>query len=222
VELCSVIGKIGINGQVSVTLQDAVNVTSKNSFRYDKFGDSHYDILSAFQKSIRGSDVDASLHYLARLVKGGDLISICRRLMVISAEDIGLAYPQAVSIVKSCVDAAFQIGFPEARIPLAEAVILLATAPKSNSAIMAIDAAMNDIEHLNCGDIPAHLKDGHYGGAKELGRAQGYLYPHSYPGSYVKQQYLPDNIKTRNYYTPGNNKFENELDAFNKKRRSNN
>lgn len=134
--------------------------------RYDRDGDSHYDILSAFQKSIRGSDPDAAVHYLARLVSAGDLPSICRRLLVISAEDIGLAYPQAISVVKACVDSALQLGFPEARIPLAEAVILLATAPKSNSAIMAIDSALSDIEGMDTGDIPEHLKDSHYGGAK--------------------------------------------------------
>ncbi len=142
--------------------------------RYDRDGDSHYDILSAFQKSIRGSDPDAAVHYLARLVSAGDLPSICRRLLVISAEDIGLAYPQAISVVKACVDSAMQLGFPEARIPLAEAVILLATAPKSNSAITAIDSALSDIEGMDTGDIPEHLKDSHYGGAKKLGHGTEY------------------------------------------------
>ena len=140
-----------------------LTATQKKAMRYDRDGDSHYDILSAFQKSIRGSDPDAAVHYLARLVSAGDLPSICRRLLVISAEDIGLAYPQAISVVKACVDSALQLGFPEARIPLAEAVILLATAPKSNSAIMAIDSALSDIEGMDTGDIPEHLKDSHYG-----------------------------------------------------------
>ena len=213
-ELCSIIGKIDENGLLSIDLETAKNVTNKNSFRYDKFGDSHYDILSAFQKSIRGSDPDASIHYLARLIKAGDLISICRRLMVIAAEDIGLAYPMAVPIVKACVDSAFQIGFPEAQIPLAEAVILLATAPKSNSAVSAIGAAMSDIDNMNTGDIPAHLKDGHYTGAKKLGRAQSYKYPHAYENNYVKQQYLPDNIKDKKYYTPSQNKYETEIENY--------
>lgn len=189
--------------------QAAVKECFQNkALNYDKMGDNHYDILSAFQKSIRGSDADAAVHYLARLVKAGDLISICRRLMVIAAEDIGLAYPQAVSIVKSCVDCALQLGFPEARIPLAEAVILLATSPKSNSAYLAIDAAMSDLESSDVGDIPASLKDGHYTGAKKLGRSQGYVYPHGHPNNYVQQQYLPDKIKNKTYYTPGINKNE--------------
>ena len=213
-ELCSIIGKIDESGLVSIDLEAAKNVTNKNSFRYDKFGDSHYDILSAFQKSIRGSDPDASIHYLARLIKAGDLISICRRLMVIAAEDIGLAYPLAVPIVKACVDSAFQIGFPEAQIPLAEAVILLATAPKSNSAVTAISAALSDIDNMNTGDIPAHLKDGHYAGAKKLGRAVSYKYPHAYDNHYIKQQYLPDNIKDKKYYNPCQNKYESEIENY--------
>ena len=213
-ELCSIIGKMDKKGKIKIDLETAKNATNKNSFRYDKFGDSHYDILSAFQKSIRGSDPDASIHYLARLIKAGDLISICRRLMVIAAEDIGLAYPMAVPVVKACVDSAFQIGFPEAQIPLAEAVLLLATAPKSNSAVTAISKAMADLESLNTGDIPNHLKDGHYAGAKALGRAQAYKYPHEYENHYTPQQYLPDNIKDRKYYTPCKNKYENELENY--------
>ncbi len=198
----------------AITLELVTDITARPAIRYDRDGDSHYDILSAFQKSIRGSDVNASLHYLARLIAGGDLISICRRLMVIASEDIGLAYPSAASIVKSCIDSAMQLGFPEARIPLAHAVILLATSPKSNSVICAIDAAMGELSSKDTGDIPPHLKDGHYAGAKKLGRSEGYKYPHSYPGNYVKQQYLPDNIKNSVYYNPGNNKFENAIAAF--------
>ena len=171
-------------------------------------GDAHYDVLSAFQKSIRGSDPDAAIHYLARLVKAGDLISICRRLQVIASEDIGLAYPQAALIVKSLVDSARELGFPEARIPLAEATILLATSPKSNSAYLALDAALRDLEDITIGDIPMHLKDAHYSGASKLGRGLEYKYTHNYPKHYVEQQYLPDNIKDRSYYKYGDNKFE--------------
>lgn len=191
-----------------VTLDFAEQITQKKSVRYDKDGDSHYDILSAFQKSIRGSDPDGAVHYLARLISAEDLQSICRRLLVIAAEDIGLAYPQGIVVVKACVDSALQLGFPEARIPLAEATILLATAPKSNSAIMAVDAAMNDIETMDVGDIPLHLKDSHYGGAKSMGRGVTYEYPHAYPNHYIHQQYLPDNIKEREYYKYGDNKTE--------------
>jgi putative ATPase len=195
-------------GRLVITIDAVKECFQNKALNYDKMGDNHYDILSAFQKSIRGSDADAAVHYLARLVKAGDLISICRRLMVIAAEDIGLAYPQAVSIVKSCVDCALQLGFPEARIPLAEAVILLANSPKSNSAITAIDSALKDIESIDTGDIPLYLKDGHYAGAEKLGRMQGYVYPHSFENHYVKQQYLPDKLKNKNYYVPGKNKNE--------------
>jgi putative ATPase len=202
---------------ISIGINEASQASQKKALRYDKDGDSHYDILSAFQKSIRGSDPDAAVHYLARLVCAGDLPSICRRLLVIAAEDIGLAYPQAITVVKSCVDSALQLGFPEARIPLAEAVILLATAPKSNSAICAIDAAIRDIESKDTGDIPAHLKDSHYSGAKKLGHGNEYKYPHSYPNHYIKQQYLPDSIKNTEYYKYGENKTELAAKAYWKK-----
>jgi putative ATPase len=194
--------------EIRLTLDDAMLVAQHSAARYDRDGDSHYDILSAFQKSIRGSDPDAGLHYLARLLEAGDLISPCRRLLVIAAEDIGLAYPQAISIVKSCVDAANQLGLPEARIPLAEAVILLATAPKSNSAICAIDAAAEDIRAGRSGEIPATLQDAHYSGAKKLRHRKGYQYAHSFPRHYVKQQYLPDALKNTRYYRFGENKTE--------------
>lgn len=194
--------------KIVITLETAEDATQKRAMRYDKDGDSHYDILSAFQKSIRGSDPDAAVHYLARLVAAEDMQSICRRLLVIASEDVGLAYPQAISVVKSCVDAALQLGFPEARIPLAEAVILLATAPKSNSAICAIDDALLDLEKIDTGDIPLHLKDSHYGGAKKMGRGEEYKYPHAFLNNYVHQQYLPDNIKDKKYYQYGNNKSE--------------
>ncbi len=202
------------SGNPEISVRTVTEVTGRPAIRYDRDGDSHYDILSAFQKSIRGSDENAALHYLARLILGGDLISICRRLTVIASEDIGLAYPQAASIVRSCVESAMQLGFPEARLPLAEAVILLATAPKSNSVICAIDAAIDEIKSKNAGDIPAHLKDGHYKGAAKLGHAEGYKYPHSYPGHYVKQQYLPDNIADSVYYHACDNKFENALTRY--------
>ena len=182
--------------------------TQKKVMQYDKMGDSHYDILSAFQKSIRGSDPDAAVHYLARLVEADDIASICRRLMVIACEDIGLAYPTAITIVKACVDSALMLGFPEARIPLAQAVILLATAPKSNSAIMAVDAAIADIQNGDTGNIPRQLQNKHCDGEGDLPKGQNYLYPHSYPNHYVKQQYLPDKIKDRKYYQFGDNKTE--------------
>ncbi|MDS0526485.1 replication-associated recombination protein A [Clostridium sp. SHJSY1] len=196
------------NGVVNISLEVAKESTQTKVVQYDLNGDSHYDILSALQKSIRGSDPDAAVHYLARLIKAGDLISICRRLQVIAAEDIGLAYPQAASIVKSLMDSARELGFPEARIPLAEATILLATSPKSNSAIVAIDAALADLDRMAIDDIPIHLKDAHYSGAKSLGRGVTYKYPHSYENHYVEQQYLPNNIKNKTYYEYGTNKLE--------------
>lgn len=191
-----------------LTLEETQMVAQRSAMRYDRDGDSHYDILSAFQKSIRGSDPDAAIHYLARLLEAGDLISPCRRLMVIASEDIGLAHPQAVSVVKGCVDSANMLGLPEARIPLAQAVLYLATLPKSNSAICAIDEAMADVRAGKTGDIPANLRDAHYGGAAKLGHGLDYQYAHSYPNHYVKQQYLPDALKERVYYHYGENKTE--------------
>lgn len=196
------------NGKINIDMDVIKECTQKNIFKFDKDGDNHYDILSAFQKSIRGSDPDAAILYLAMLIKGGDLKSICRRLLVIAAEDIGLAYPQAISIVKACTDAALELGFPEARIPLSEAVILLATAPKSNSVITAVDEALKDLDSMNLGEIPIYLRDGHYEGAKALGRMQDYKYPHAYKNNYVKQQYLPDGVKDKKYYIYGENKIE--------------
>lgn len=202
------------NQNVVINLSLAEEVTMKKAFRHDRDGDSHYDVLSAFQKSVRGSDVDAALHYMSRLVNAGDLQSICRRILVMAAEDIGLAYPNAIVITKACVDAALQLGFPEARIPLAEAVIMLATSPKSNSAICAVDAALSDIQSGKMGDIPAHLKDSHYSGASKLGHGSNYKYPHSYPNHYVKQQYLPDTLLGRKYYEYGENKLEQQVKAY--------
>ena len=194
--------------EIVIDLEVVKDSTQSKVIVFDMDGDAHYDILSAFQKSIRGSDADAAIHYLARLIKGGDLISICRRLQVIAAEDIGLAYPQAALIVKSLVDSARELGFPEARIPLAEATILLATSPKSNSSYVAINRALEDLENMTIDDIPMHLKDAHYGGASKMGRGIEYKYPHAYENHYVKQQYLPDNIKNKVYYEYGDNKME--------------
>ena len=193
---------------VRLTREETALVAQRSAMRYDRDGDSHYDILSAFQKSIRGSDPDAAVHYLARLLEAGDLISPCRRLMVIASEDVGLAYPQAVSVVKACVDSANMLGLPEARIPLAQAAIFLATAPKSNGAILAIDSAMKDLRQGKGGEVPAFLRDSHYGGAEKLGHGQGYRYAHDYPRHYVPQQYLPDELKDRVYYHYGDNKTE--------------
>jgi putative ATPase len=204
----------GSGKEINITVESIMECSQSRLLSYDRDGDSHYDILSAFQKSIRGSDPDAAIHYLARLVKGGDLLSICRRLLVIAAEDVGLAYPQAISIVKACTDAALQLGFPEARIPLAQATILLATSPKSNSAICAIDSALKDLENKDVGDIPLHLKDAHYEGAASLGRGTGYKYPHDYENNYVAQQYLPDNIVDAEYYKPGKNKAEQAAEEY--------
>ena len=190
-----------------ITLEDARLAAQRSAMRYDREGDDHYDILSALQKSIRGSDPDAALHYLARLLVAGDLVSACRRIMVTACEDVGLAYPQAISIVKACVDAANMVGLPEARIPLADAVILLATAPKSNSGESAIDAAMADVKAGRTGDYPRHLQNKHADSAGQE-REQGYLYPHNFPHHWVKQQYLPDALVGRTYYQYGENKTE--------------
>ena len=196
------------NGVIVLTRDIAEQCSQKKAFCYDQKGDSHYDILSAFQKSIRGSDPDAAVHYLARLIAADDIQSICRRLMVIACEDVGLAHPTAITVVKACVDSALMLGFPEARIPLAEATLLLATAPKSNSAYMAVNTALHDIEHMDTGSIPRQLQNKHYDGEGAVQRGQNYLYPHDYPDHYVAQQYLPDRIKDKVYYRPGENKLE--------------
>lgn len=194
-------------GRLKVTMEDAKLVSQRSAMRYDRAGDDHYDILSALQKSIRGSDPDAGLHYLARLLVAGDLISACRRLMVIAAEDVGLAYPQAVPIVKARIDAANMLGLPEAAIPLGEAVVLMATAPKSNASCEAIHKAMADVQMGKTGDYPRHLQNKH-ADSSGLEREQGYLYPHSFPNHYVKQQYLPDRLVGTRYYVYGENKTE--------------
>ncbi|MCT4509782.1 MAG: replication-associated recombination protein A [Tepidibacter sp.] len=214
IELCIYSTNPNENGEINVNMNRAKECTQKSILNYDKSGDSHYDILSAFQKSIRGSDPDASIHYLARLIKAGDLISICRRLLVIASEDIGLAYPNAITIVKSCVDSANQLGFPEARMPLAQATLLLATSPKSNSAYKAIDKALYDLDTIDVGQIPNNIKDAHYSGAKKLGRGIDYKYPYDYKNNYVDQQYLPDNIKKSIYYEPCDNKMERNIERY--------
>lgn len=202
------------NGTLLINKENIMNVSNSKVIEYDRNSDSHYDILSAFQKSIRGSDPDAAIHYLARLVYAEDLDSICRRLMVIACEDVGLAYPQAISIVKACVDSAYMLGFPEARIPLAQAVIMLAISPKSNSAYTALNSAMYDLEAFNITDIPNHIRDSHYLGANELERGESYKYPHDYENSYVEQNYMPDPIKGKIYYEFKQNKFEISAQAF--------
>lgn len=203
VELCALSAKDG-----RVDLDIARELTQRSNMRYDRDGDQHYDLLSALQKSIRGSDENAALHYAARLIDAGDIISLSRRLLVIAAEDIGLAYPQAIPIVKACVDSAMQLGLPEARIPLGDAIVLLATSPKSNSAYLAMDEALSDIRNGATGDFPRHLQNVHCDGADAEIRGQHYLYPHDYPNHYVKQQYLPDNLKDKVYYHFGDNKLE--------------
>ncbi|WP_110926986.1 replication-associated recombination protein A [Bacillus massiliglaciei] len=202
------------SGTITVDVKIAEECIQKKSFSHDKGGDAHYDVLSAFQKSIRGSDVNAALHYLGRLIEAGDLVSIARRLVVIAYEDIGLASPQAGPRALAAVEAAERLGFPEARIPLANSVVELCLSPKSNTAYKAMDAALADIRAGKSGEIPAHLKDAHYKGAEELGRGVDYLYPHDYESGWVKQQYLPDKLKTKKYYEPKKSgKFEQALAA---------
>ena len=191
----------------TITLADAAAISQRSAMRYDRDGDEHYDILSALMKSLRGSDPDAAMHYLARLLEVGDLQGACRRILCSASEDVGLAYPQAVPIVKACVDSALQLGLPEARLPLAEACLLLATAPKSNSAYMAIAAAQADVRAGRSGPIPRELQNMHADGTG-FEREQGYKYPHDFPGHWVKQQYLPNELKNAHYYEYGDNKTE--------------
>jgi len=201
------------SGRLEVTLEDARTVAQRSAMRYDREGDDHYDIASALMKSLRGSDPDAALHYLARLLEAGDLITAIRRLLCSASEDIGMAYPQAASIVKACCDSALQLGLPEAQLPLAQAAILLATAPKSNSVVSAIGAAWADVKAGKTGDYPRHLQNVHADSAG-MEREQGYLYPHEFPGHWVKQQYLPDTLKDRVYYQYGPNKNEQAAKAY--------
>lgn len=213
VELCT-IATMPADGVRNITLETAKQLTQRSAMRYDKDGDQHYDAMSALQKSMRGSDANAAVYYLARLLEGGDLPSACRRLLVCACEDVGLAYPQIIPIVKSCVDIALQVGMPEARIPLADAVIMVCNAPKSNSAYNAINAATADINKGLIGDIPRQLQNMHYDGEDNQNKGQFYLYPHDYPNHYVKQQYLPNVVKDREYYKYGDNKNEQAFKAY--------
>lgn len=200
------------DGKIIITEEIAGNCLQRKVFAHDKNGDQHYDVISAFQKSIRGSDVDAALHYMARLIEAGELITLIRRLLVIAYEDIGLANPAGASRAVLAVQAAEKLGLPEARIPLANAVIELALSPKSNTAILSIDAALSDIRQGKSGNIPSHLQDAHYQGAQKLGRGTNYQYPHNYPNHWVKQQYLPDTLKHTQYFHPDpTSKFEEAL-----------
>lgn len=201
------------DGKKHISLETASQLTQKSAVKYDRESDEHYDILSAYQKSMRGSDPDAALHYLARLLEAGDLPSACRRLMVCACEDVGLAYPQIIPIVKAAVDAALMVGLPEARIPLADAVILVAVSPKSNSGESAIDAALEDVRKGNYGPIPRTLQNKHFDGEDAEVKGQFYVYPHIFENNWVKQQYLPDIIKDAKYYNPGSNKNEQSFKA---------
>lgn len=201
-------------GGLYITLELAEQLTQRSAMRYDREGDDHYDIVSAYQKSMRGSDPDAALHYLARLLDAGDLPSACRRLMVCACEDVGLAYPQLIPIVKSCVDIAEAVGLPEARIPLADAVVLVATSPKSNSAYNAINEAMSDVKKHGALPIPRQLQNKHYDGDDVQNKGQFYVYPHDYPHHWTYQQYLPDALKNTQYYKFGDNKNEQAFKAY--------
>ncbi len=201
-------------GGLYITLELAEQLTQRSAMRYDREGDDHYDIVSAYQKSMRGSDPDAALHYLARLLDAGDLPSACRRLMVCACEDVGLAYPQLIPIVKSCVDIAEAVGLPEARIPLADAVVLVATSPKSNSAYNAINDAMSDVKKHGALPIPRQLQNKHYDGDEVQNKGQFYIYPHDYPNHWTYQQYLPDALKNTQYYKFGDNKNEQAFKAY--------
>lgn len=203
-----------VDGVKKVSEESVAELVQKSAVRYDKDGDEHYDIISAYQKSMRGSDSNAALHYLARLLEAGDLPSACRRLMVCACEDVGLAYPQLIPIVKSCVDIAQAVGLPEARIPLADAVIMVCNAPKSNSAYMGINRATQDLKAGNYGPVPRQLQNMHYDGEDNNNKGQFYNYPHDYPNHYVNQQYLPDIIRDRVYYEYGDNKNEQAYKAF--------
>ncbi|MBQ7597097.1 MAG: replication-associated recombination protein A [Clostridia bacterium] len=212
-ELC-VLSTVAEDGVLTVTAEKAKELTQKSSMKYDKDGDEHYDILSAFQKSMRGSDPNAALHYLARLLEAGDLPSAMRRLMVCACEDVGLAYPMIIPIVKAACDAALMVGLPEARIPLADAVVLVCNSPKSNSAYLAYDAAAADLRKGKSGPIPRQLQNKHYDGEDNAHKGQFYLYPHDFPHHYTPQQYLPDVLKDTVYYVPQENKTEQAAKAY--------
>ena len=205
--------EMGTNN-VFITYENAVESNSKKILSFDKNGEEGYSILSAFHKSLRGSDVNASVHYLARLIKAEDMQGITRRLLCVASEDVGLAVPQAITITNACVQSALQLGFPEAKLPLTQACIYLANCPKSDSVTNAINNALYDLDKIEVGDIPNHLKDAHYAGAKHLGRGVEYKYPHNYENNYVEQQYLPDAIKDKRYYVPGKNKNEKSFEQY--------
>lgn len=214
-ELCAMLTQADSKSEISDDI--AEQILEGNSVRYDREGDEHYDLLSAYQKSMRGSDPDAAVFYLARILAAGDLPSACRRLMVCASEDVGLAYPQIIPIVKAAVDTALAVGLPEARIPLADAVILVALSPKSNSAYNAVNSAFSDIEKGNYGAIPRHLQNKHFDGEDAEIKGQHYLYPHDFKNHYVAQQYLPDNLKNKKYYRHGDNKNEISFNEYRKK-----
>lgn len=201
------------DGRLLLTVADAEQVSQRSAMRYDRGGDAMYDLASALMKSLRGSDPDAALHYLARFLEAGDLITPCRRLLCSASEDVGMAYPQAISIVKACVDTAMQLGLPEAQLPLAQAAILLATAPKSNSVVNAVGAAWSDVKKGKTGSVPRELQNVHADSTGQE-REQGYLYPHSFPGHWVRQQYLPDELAGAVYYQYGDNKNEQAARAY--------
>lgn len=213
VELCVLAGERG-QKKMTVTAETARQLSQRSAMKYDRAGDEHYDIVSAYQKSMRGSDPNAALHYLARLLEAGDLPSACRRLMVCACEDVGLAYPMIIPIVKAAVDAALQVGLPEARIPLADAVVLVCNSPKSNSAYLGIDAALADVRAGRSGPIPRTLQNKHFDGEDNPQKGQFYQYPHDFPGHYLRQQYLPDAIRDRKYYEYGDNKVEQAAKAY--------
>lgn len=212
-EVCA-LAATATTGEQRITLADAAMAGQRSAMRYDRAGDQHYDLLSALQKSIRGSDPDAAVHYLARLLEAGDLLSPCRRLVIIAAEDIGLAYPMAITVVKACVDAAIQVGLPEAQIPLGEAAVFLATLPKSNSACVAIEKAMADVKSGKGQGFPRCLQNVHCDGAEVQQKGQNYLYPHSFPNHWVQQQYLPDDLVGTRYYEYGDNKTEQAASTY--------
>lgn len=215
-ELAVMCGDIS-DGRVTITPDSLKIIAQKSNMRYDRDGDQHFDILSAFHKSVRGSDENAALHYAARLIETGDIVPLCRRLLCIASEDVGLAYPQAIVITKACVDSALQLGLPEARLPIAEAIILLATAPKSNSVYTAIDSAIDDLKNCDSLDFPRHLQNCHFDGKGAVVSGQNYLYPHDFPNHYVKQQYLPDALKGHVYYHFGDNKQEQAAHIYRQK-----
>ena len=218
-ELCVLSTLPDESGRVHITKEKATELTQKSAMKYDREGDEHYDIISAFQKSMRGSDPDATVHYLARLLEAGDLPSACRRLLVCACEDVGLANPNIIPIVKAAVDSALMLGLPEARIPLADAAILVAISPKSNSAYEAINSAMSDIEKGKGGPIPRTLQNKHFDGEDAARKGQFYKYPHAFKNHYVEQQYLPDSIKNVTYYEFGDNKTEQGYKEYDRLRK---